>query len=466
MQTLLRGTNRLFRSDVRIPQYIYVLAIILLVAFDLRIQSVIHSVVDTPVRADARQYVLYAHNLKNYGIYSLSDTLSTNGQATPKPDAIRPPFYPFFLTLFLDRQPTEANIATITRVQAVISTLTVLVVFWLSRLVLPLPLALAASAFTAISPHLITMNIYLLSETLFCFLLVLTIYALAKTAERQSLVTSALAGLALGAAALTHLMLLYYVLPLAVFLLGFWGWKNGWRKTVMLVLGFSLLYGTWIARNINTLGVPGDNTQMSVTLRIGAYNNMMYQNDPRTYGFPYRFDPHYEETSKDLPSVISAVVNEFKEAPIEQLRWYILGKPLMLWSWNIIAGQGDVFVYPVVSTPYSYLPHFQATHAVMHATHWIFVVLMIGGIIIAWLPPVKSGFSNEAVFIARAISVLLLYHAAVMMIGFPEPRYAIPMRPFLYIMAMLPIAVAIRWILTKRSSLSGISMNHADRKPE
>lgn len=454
MQTLFRGASRLFRSDVRIPRHIYVLAIILLVAFDLRIESVIHSVVDTPVRADARQYLLYAYNLKNYGIYSQSDTLFADGQVSPKPDAMRAPLYPMFLAIFLDRQPTVANIAKVTRVQAIISTLTILLVFWLSRLVLPLSLALAASAFTAISPHLVTMNIYLLSETLFCFLLVLAIYALAKTFGRQNLVTPLIAGLLLSAAALTHPMLLYFVFPLAVFLLGFWGWKNGWRKTVMLVLGFSLLYGAWMARNISTLGVPGDNTLMSMTLRIGAYRNMMYQNDPQTYGFPYRFDPNLEETSKDLPSVISAMVNEFKKAPIEQLRWYILGKPLMLWSWNIIAGQGDVYVYPVASTPYDYLPQFRATHAVMHATHWIFVVLMMGGIIISWFPPVKSGFSNEAIFIARAISVLLLYHAAVMMIGFPEPRYAIPMRPFLYIMAMLPIAVSIRWFLTKRTSLS------------
>lgn len=454
MQTLFRGANRLFRSDVRIPRHIYVLAIILLVAFDLRIESVIHSVVDTPVRADARQYLLYAYNLKHYGIYSQSDTLFADGQVSPKPDAMRAPLYPMFLAIFLDRQPTVANIAKVTRVQAIISTLTILLVFWLSRLVLPLSLALAASAFTAISPHLVTMNIYLLSETLFCFLLVLAIYALAKTFGRQNLVTPLIAGLLLSAAALTHPMLLYFVFPLAVFLLGFWGWKNGWRKTVMLVLGFSLLYGAWMARNISTLGVPGDNTLMSMTLRIGAYRNMMYQNDPQTYGFPYRFDPNLEETSKDLPSVISAMVNEFKKAPIEQLRWYILGKPLMLWSWNIIAGQGDVYVYPVASTPYDYLPQFRATHAVMHATHWIFVVLMMGGIIISWFPPVKSGFSNEAIFIARAISVLLLYHAAVMMIGFPEPRYAIPMRPFLYIMAMLPIAVSIRWFLTKRTSLS------------
>lgn len=466
MQTLLRGSNQLLRSNVRIPRYIYVLAIILLVAFDLRIQSVIHSVVDTPVRADARQYVLYAYNLKNYGTYSISDTLSTNGRIPPKPDAIRTPLYPLFLALFLDRQPTNANIATITRVQAVISTLTVLLVFWIARRFLPMPLALVASALTAISPHLVTMNIYLLTETLFCFFVVLAILLTIKSAENPGIVTPGLAGLMLGAAALTHPMLLYFVLPLAIFLLGFWGWKNGWRKTVMLVLGFSLLYGAWIARNISTLGVPGDNTLMTSTLRLGAYRNMMYQNDPQTYGFPYSFDPHYAETSKDLPSVISAVTNEFKKAPIEQLRWYILGKPLMLWSWDIIAGQGDVFVYPVKSTPYHYLPQFRATHAAMHAAHWIFIVLMIGGIIIAWFPPVKSGLSTQTVFIARIISVLLLYHATVMIIGFPEPRYAIPMRPFLYITAMLPIAVAISWILTKRCGLSGTSIDHADKKFE
>lgn len=457
MQNFLLGTKRLLGSKMHLPRHIYVLIAILLVAFDLRIQSVVHSVVDTPVRADAREYVLYAHNLKNYGVYSHSDTLSAGAQIPPAPDAMRAPLYPVFISLFLDPQPTAANIATITLAQAVISTLSVLLVFWLSNRILPTPLALAAAAFTAISPHLVTMNIYLLSETLFCFLLVLVIFALAKTIERQNLVVPTLAGLALGAAALTHPMLLYFVVPLAFFLLYIWGWKTGWRKTAVLILGFSLLSGAWIVRNINTLGAPGDNTLMLVALRSGVYSNMMYQNNLQTYGFPYRFDPRYEETSKDLSSVMMEVIGKFKEAPGEQLRWYMLDKPVTLWSWSIIAGQGDVFVYPVVSTPYSYLPHFRATHAFMRATHWIFVVLMAGGIIIAWLPPVWSGLPNEAVFIARAVSILLLYHAAVMMLGFPLPRYSIPMRPFLYIMSMLPIAAAAKWTLAKRSVHLGTS---------
>lgn len=455
MQNLLGGVKQLLGSKIHIPRHVYVLMAILLFAFDLRIQSVINTVVDTPVRADAREYVLYAHNLKNYGVYSRSDTFATDGQANPVPDAKRAPLYPLFIALFLDKPPSAANIATITRVQAVISTLTVLLVFLISRRILPIPLALTASALTAISPHLVTMNIYLLSETLFCFLVALTMLLIVTTTEKSGVMKPALAGLALGASALTHPMLLYFVIPLTVFLLYGWGWKTGWRKVAVVVLGFSLLYGAWIARNINTLGVPGDNTLMLAGLRSGVYANMMYQNDPQTYAYPYRFDPRFEETSKDLSSVVAEIGNKFKEAPVEQLRWYILGKPLMLWSWSNIEGPGDVFVYPVESTPYNYLPQFKATHALMRATHWIFVALMAGAICIAWLPPRWSGLSQEARFVSRAISILLLYHAAIMMISFPLPRYTIPMRPFLYIMSMLPIVLTARWVLEKQPAHPG-----------
>ncbi|OGI51610.1 MAG: hypothetical protein A3E57_01935 [Candidatus Muproteobacteria bacterium RIFCSPHIGHO2_12_FULL_60_33] len=455
MQNLLGGVKQLLGSKIHIPRHVYVLLAILLVAFDLRMQSVVNSVVDTPVRADAREYVLYAHNLKNYGVYSRSDTFTANGQANPVPDAKRAPLYPLFIALFLDKQPSAANIAAITRVQAVISTLTVLLVFLISRRILPMPLALTASALTAISPHLVTMNIYLLSETLFCFFVVLTILFIVKSAEKPGIVMPVFAGLALGASALTHPMLLYFIGPLVIFLFYSWDRNVGWKKVAAVVLGFSVLYGPWVARNISTLGTPGDNTLMLAALRTGVYVDMMYQKDPQSYGYPYRFDPRFEKTSKDLSSVLTEISNEFREAPAEQLHWYILGKPLTLWSWSNIEGPGDVFVYPVLSTPYRYLPQFKASHALMHAIHWFLVALMAGGICIAWLPPRWSGLSQEALFVTRAISILLLYHAAIMMISFPLPRYAIPMRPFLYIMSMLPIVLATRWILEKRSAHAG-----------
>jgi hypothetical protein len=37
-----------------------------------------------------------------------------------------------------------------------------------------------------------------------------------------------------------------------------------------------------------------------------------------------------------------------------------------------------------------------------------------------------------------------------MIIGFPLPRYAIPMRPFLHIMAMVPLALVAKWLMEMR----------------
>lgn len=450
MRKLGQVVKQILELKWHIPRYVYVLMAILLVAFDLRIQSVVNSVVDTPVRADAREYVLYAYNLKNYGVYSRTDTITTNKQETPVPDAKRAPLYPLFISLFLDNPPTIDNISTITRVQAVISTITVLLVFLISRQFLPITFALMASALTAIDPHLVTMNIYLLSETLFCFFVVLTMLLVSKSATNSGYAMPIIAGLALGAAALTHPMLLYFIAPLLIFLLYSWRWKPGWKKVGLIFLSFSILYGAWIARNINTLGVPSDNTLMLAALRAGVYINTMYQNNPQSYGYPYRFDPRFEKTSGDLPTVIAEIASGFRESPIEHLRWYLIGKPFTLWSWNNIEGPGDVFVYPVESTPYRYLPQFKVTHMFMHSIHWVLVILMVGGILIAWFPPRLSRLSANAVFVTRAVSILLLYHLFIMIVGYPIPRYAIPLRPFLHIMSMLPLALAIKWFMEMR----------------
>jgi len=446
------AARRLLGTQIRIPRYVFVLIAILVIATDLRVQVVAHSVVDTPIRADAREYFLYAHNLNTHGVYSRTDTFAGGESSAPVPDAKRAPLYPLFISLFLNNPPVARNVATITWMQALLSIVTVLLVFWIANRFVPTPLALVAAAATAFSPHLVTMNIYLLSETLSTFLAVLAILLVARAHARFGVIVAGLAGLALGAATLSHPMLLYFVVPLAAFLLYSWGWRDGWKRIAVMLLAFGLLQGAWITRNIVTLGAPGDNTLMRAALRTGVYVDMMYQNDPQSFGYPYRFDPTFEQTTNDMPSVLAEVVRSFRDAPTEQLRWYLVGKPLVLWSWSNVEGPGDVLVYPVRTWPYNYLPHFKATHALMQGTHWILVALMGLGIILAWLPVRWSRLSVEAAFVARVISILILYHAALMMATFPLPRYAIPMRPFLHLMSMLPLAVASAWLAKKRLS--------------
>jgi len=429
------------RKPVRIAPRFWVLAAILLLGLDLRVESVLHSVVDNPVRADARDYVLYAYNLERYGVYSLSDTWAPEA-APPAPDAMRSPLYPLFLTVFLDQPPTRDNLRTALMAQALLGTLTVALAYALARAVLAVPFALAASALVALSPHLVTMTIYLLSETLLCFALVLALLAAARGLREDGPAHAVLTGALLAAAALAHPLAQYFVIVAAGYLLVVRDVPSARRAAALVVLGFGIVFGPWIVRNVVSVG-GSDPTLMLAALRAGAYPGLMYDNRPETYGYPYRADPGYAEAIKDPGATARAIAQAFRERPWEQARWYLFGKPALLYSWNNVEGQGDVFVYPTLSSPYAYLPVFQVTHAVMRHLHGWLVVLMAVGAVLVWLPAHWTLLAPEAAFAGRLVSLLLAYHLAVMVVGFPLPRYSIALRPFLYLMALLPLAVLL-----------------------
>lgn len=442
--------RRWTRSDVHVPYHLVLLGALLLLALNLRLEAVDHTVVDAPVRADAADYFFYAYNTRYYGTYSRADTLSPGTAKPPAPDALRAPLYPLFIAPFLGNPPLVADLTAVLRAQALLSTLCIALVFLLARRLLPVPFALGVAGLAAISPHLVNMNVYLLSETLFTFLLVLAIYLVVRFVQEGRAARLWLAGAALAAAGMTHPMALYLVIPITIFVGAVYGPESRWKAAAALILGFAILYGPWVARNLYTLGTAG-NSQLAVgTLHHGMYPDMMYNADASTYGFPYRADPRSAEISQSLETVIAEIVRRFRESPGEYLRWYIFGKPLAAWSWGIVAGQGDIFVYPVLSTPYSYLPHLQATHWLMRAFHWPLVALMTIGVLLAWFPRGLTQLSPQMSLAARIVSILLLYHLAVMVVGFPLPRYAIPMRPFLYLMALFTVFVAARRLTTVR----------------
>lgn len=431
----------LLQRTVRIAPRYWVLAAILLLALDLRIESVLHSVVDAPVRADARDYVMYAYNLERYGVYSLADTWQPDAPA-PQPDAMRSPLYPLFLTLFLDQPPTVDNLRTVLVAQALLGTVTVALAYALARTVLAVPFALAASAFAALSPHLVTMTIYLLSETLLCFALVLALLCACRWLRQGRPLAAVVTGALLAAAALAHPLAQYFVVFAAGYVLVARDVPSAGRCAVLLVLGFALTFGPWLVRNAVSVG-GSDPTLMLATLRAGAYPNLMYENRPETYGYPYRADPDYPAAIKDPAATARAIAQAFRDHPWEQTRWYLFGKPAQLYAWNNVEGQGDVYVYPTLSSPYSYLPVFELTHALMRHLHGLLVVLMAVGAVYVWLPQRWTRLEAHAVFAGRLVALLLAYHLAVMIVGFPLPRYSIALRPFLYVMALVPLAALL-----------------------
>ena len=74
----------------------------------------------------------------------------------------------------------------------------------------------------------------------------------------------------------------------------------------------------------------------------------------------------------------------------------------------------------------------------MHALHWPMVILAFFGSVMAWLPLSRIGLKDSTVFPARVASLLLIYYTALHVVGAPFPRYSIPLRPFLFGLALFP----------------------------
>lgn len=419
--------------------------LIVLLGAWLRLVAGGNTVVDKPFRADAEKYYITAFNLVTYGVYSDQLNLKDGQTSAPQPDAFLTPGYPLFVALFADGPPNQQVLTQVVSWQALLSILAVLLTLLLLRPLSPW-VALPAAALAAMSPHLVTIETYMLSETLFSVLLLLALSALAwhLREARWRLPALFAGGLLLGLAALTRPVLEFF--PLAVVLLL---WLSHERPTALrgsavLLLGFCLAWTPWIARNYVSLGRSGDSGNLVQTMSIGMYPDMEYDHDPKSNGEPGRLDPRYPEISASLGATLKEIGRRFRADPGEELRWYLVGKPLMLWSWHDIGGGPDMFAYPVLRTPYDSSLLFGLTRALMYELHWPLVALALAGCLLVWFPFARQVLSAEALFLVRTLSLLLLYNTAVLMVLAPFARYSIPFLPVLYAMAATAVYVVAR----------------------
>lgn len=412
------------------------LLLVLVFGLYLRIGAVLHTVIDHPIRADARLYYLYGFNLQMHDAFSRS----LPGEEVI-PDAFVPPVYPMVLAPFLEFPPSDRMILNIGLFQAVLGTLTILFTFLLFRELGSRTTALLAAVLTAISPHLVSLSVYMLTETVFTFLMVGGLLALTYAFTRRCAGWAVSAGLTLGVAALTRSTLEYFPLFVLLFcgtLALFNRWERGYWRPLLLMVGFALLIiAAWKLRNLVTLGMLGDPTLVISTLHHGMYPNFMFEGRPESLAIPYRFDPRTAEITASLGSVLHEIATRFQAAPWEHLRWYLLGKPVALLSWSMIDGWGDVFVYAPLASPYFYSLPFQATRLAMFHSHTVLMVLGSIGALFVLLKPDVLGLNERQVIAALLISAMVFYFVTLHCVGAPFPRYGVPLRPIMYGLGML-----------------------------
>lgn len=409
-----------------ILRYLLLVLVIAIGAF-LRFQAVQNTEVIGPLRADAGQYVSYAMNTLNHGVYSKDQF---NSPGAPTPDAVRAPAYPIFLAAVLATSP-GAPLVLIQYLQAALSTATILLSFLLFRRFLPPIWTNAVALLVAISPHLVIANVYILSESVFTFGLLASLLICARTYERGGMTAAFIAGAVFGLLTLTRAAVQYFILVLAA-ILRLEGKSVHFILT--LVLGFALAFGAWSIRNVSSTGGMSDDTLKINFLHHGMYPDFKYQDQDHTYGFPYRHDPDSASISESTSTILYEILNRFSEEPGRHLRWFILGKPAAFWQWDIIQGMGDIYVYPVKSSPYFSRPVFQWTHSVAQFLHTPLVILGLLGSITCWFWSARLE-TRSAAFCVKLVAAMIIYYQLIHMIGAPFPRYSVPLRPLIYAMA-------------------------------
>lgn len=422
---------------------------IIICSFYLRNESVRETEVTYPLSHDAGDYFMYAYNLRHKHTYSREALNPDNAGSQVIPDAVRSPGYPLFLALFVDGLPQEKMLNKIVFSQMIISTLTILIAFFFFQSFLGNFWGAAAALLIALSPHLIAANSYLLTETLFCFLIVVVAWLISIFVPKPSACLAFLIGGSLGAASLVRPSLNYFSIVMVFFLIFHYGWKKGLRFFLIFFLGFTLICAPWIIRNIKTLNITTDKRLMINFLHHGMYPDFTFDEISESFGFPYLYDPRSEEISGSVGSVLKEITRRFRLEPLKHLKWFVLKKPLVFWSWNMVQG-GDVFVYTVSKSPFFSNDMFKWVHCLMHALHRSLVFLGLLGSLMAWLPLSINKMPERSIYIARFASIFLMYYTIIHMLGAPFPRYAIPLRPFLYGMAMFPLYLVVFWLQRHR----------------
>jgi 4-amino-4-deoxy-L-arabinose transferase-like glycosyltransferase len=410
------------------------LVLIVLLGLEMRLTAVELTVVDTPLRADALDYFGYAWNIANEGTYArLIPGISAAPDTELVADFTRSPGFPLLAALFASDNIPTFYLDTL-NAQLVLNALILLpalLLGWRSFGYWP---TLATGLLYATAPHLISMNLYFLSESLMVSLMVAFVTLLYLALRGGGMAVWALLGLCLAYAALTRPYMQYFILLLLPWLL--WEYRRERKAKIWLfALCFAIVSGAW-SLYVKSQGGQGDDILMVGTIHHGLYPDLMFEDNPATYGYPYRFDPAAAEVSKDMGSVLTELQRRLRTEPLNHLRWYLVGKPLTLWQWPLIQGTREIYVYPVATPPWDYLGHFQLTLLLHKLLHYPLLLAALVFTLLVWVPRFALALPRNQLLFYRALALLLFYSTVIHMVGAPFPRYQIPQKFIVYVMAI------------------------------
>ena len=431
-------------------------ALVLLLAALVRVVYVLGAQVDLPIRGDVNQYVLYAWNLTHRGVFS-----SALPSAAGIPDSYRGPGYPLFLALAmwlaghsdlpLRESPQGVVLGYVTdtwmqyalAAQVFLGTATVLVSIVLARLWLARAAALAAGLLVALWPHLITFSGTLLSETLFCFTGVVSLYLCALAEFRRRPGIAAGAGLSFGFAYLVNPLIGLLPLLLSAVL-----WLRGQRRlAIALLAAFAIAPGIWAIRCATVTGASGSTERVALNFVVGSI--------PQYFtAYNSRFDNAISKQIVDFASTeagllvadpiagAAEIAERMGQDPGFYAAWYLWHKPYLLWDWAIRIGSGDIYFLETGRSPFERLAALRLIKSAAEVLNpLLFVLALVAALRTTWCTVRRSPVEFPMV----VLTVFFVYVTVVHVVLQAEPRYSIAYRPEQILLALGAVAGVWDW---------------------
>jgi 4-amino-4-deoxy-L-arabinose transferase-like glycosyltransferase len=371
--------------------------------------------------------------------------------------------------------PKHAYAALLTY-HAAIGALTAVCTALLGSLFLPLWGAFLAGLLVALSPHSISMGGYLLTETTFSFLAIVAGYLTLFGLFRGKRYVSAVAGFVFGLAYLVNPVIFFVPFLLAGVALLVRrkrspgettdsGGRSG-RCLAYFLVPFLCVVALWSGRNY--LDVPrGSQSAYDRALAnfiIGAHSDFfeIYRKNPRDPNNPAGIDSHNAHGS--WGKFVPVLLGRIESAPWAYAKWYLLEKPYLLWSWNILVGQGDIYVYPVIKSLYSSSKSALASYSLMKALHPPMLMLALLGVpLLLW--HLSRGTASAEIAVLYTI---LIYVTVVYVVFQAEPRYSVPFRSVLYLCTAYVMVEVSRVVarVIRESKEKGQALEPVEERPQ
>ena len=348
----------------------------------LRVAYISNTLIVDPIRADAAYHLVYANNL-------LEDaTFSKDMSDDPVPDSYWAPGYPVFLAAVI-KVSELLSVDTYNAIlycQLLLGVGTIFLCFLLAVSFLPGYWPLLPAFLVALSPHLVSLASYVLTETLFGFLLILALWTLSKAMAGSSCVRWLWAGMSFALAYMVNPVSLFLA-PLLALVLVLTARIGGaelpirelYRVLAIFLAPLVIISMLWSIRS--AVSVPAGQQTASNRLLTNLVTGMYPD-----YHEKWRASIMEPEKKVVLPGAgesygtfLSVLSERFLQNPLQMVTWYSIQKPILLWDWDIRTGVGEIYIYRVEYSLYHTSIPAIVSYIFMAALHpWLLLGSIIG----------------------------------------------------------------------------------------